>query len=158
MKQISSITLLLMFLPAVIHAQRRSDVCRVTSSTWSRPDKIGTGIYEVGRFSVSEIEEQTIKSFRFNLYDSNFVVNVGVEYGDAPAVEKGKPTDIHIALVVSGKEQDPFDFLENADTAIAGTSYGRRWGSLYVRKEIVSGQSVHTFTLTCNDGSKTTAK
>ena len=73
--------------------------CRVTTSTWSIKEKHGTGIYELGKFPLTDIEESASKSFKFDQYDANLSVNVSVEYGDFPAVERQKPTEIKLTSV-----------------------------------------------------------
>jgi len=74
-----------------------------------------------------------------------------VEYGDFGAASEGKPIEIRIAIAASDKEQNAFDVTENA---VAGTTHGRHWGSLYVERQVVVGQLTHTFTITCSDGSR----
>lgn len=143
------IALLIGFCPKSIYARQNTDMCRVTASTWSLVDKVGTGIYELGKFPVTEKGDTTTKTFKFDNYDAGLIVSVGVEYGDFPAVEKGKPIEIRLELTVSDKEQKAFHV---PDTAVAGTNYGRRWGRLYVEKQIARGQLIHTFMLDCNDG------
>jgi hypothetical protein len=154
MKILLTFTALLLLVSESIYAQRSADMCRVTVSTWSVTDKRGTGIYELGKFSVKVNDDRVVKTFKFDNYDAGLIVTVGVEYGDFPAVEKGKPTEINLVIAVSDKEQDPFDFLEFPNNVAVGTSYGRRWGSLFVEKRVVTGQLIHAFTLACNDGSK----
>jgi hypothetical protein len=146
--------LLVLLSPYPIYAKHNADVCRVTASTWSVIDKIGTGISELGTFPVKVSDDRTTKSFTYQAYEAGLVVTVGIEYGDTQAVGKGKPTNILLVMVVSDKEQDPFDFLAFPNNVEVGTTYGHRWGSIYVKKQVALGQLVHTFTLTCNDGSK----
>lgn len=138
-----------------IYAQNGKDVGSVTSSTMSRSENRGTGLYVHGSFQVLDKDKTTTKAFRFNLYEPNLIVNVGVEYGDFATASKRKPTEIKLAIAVSDKEQDAFASIDNA---VAGANYSRKWGRLYVQKEVTAGDLVYTFTFTCNDGTKTKRK
>ena len=56
---------------------------------------------------------------------------------------------VRMALSVAHEEQDAFDAV---DGAAAGTSYRRNRGELNVAKQVVVGDNVHTFTLSCANG------
>jgi hypothetical protein len=147
-------TLIILLLSVSGSAQSNADACRVTASTWIITDGRGTGIDELGTFTVTVSDDRTIKSFKFEDYDAALIVTVGVEYGDAPAVEKGQPTQIKLVMAVSQKKQDPFDFIEFPNSVAAETTYGHLWGSLSITKQVGMGKLIHAFTLACNDGSK----
>ena len=149
MKLILLLILAILLFPVLTLAQSNRDVCRVSTHWWSRAEGIGSGNHLLGQFHPTKFDEQTIKSFRHP--DSGLIVNVGVEYGDFGAASEGKPIEIRIALAVSNKEENAFDVTENA---VAGTTYGQRWGSLYVEKQVVVGQLIHTFGITCSNGNK----
>lgn len=146
------VTLLIVFVslpPALAPAQSQSDVCHVATSWWNPAKGIGSGNMLLGQFRLSAFNEQALKSFKDE--GSGLFVNAGVEYGDFGAASAGRPTEIRVAIAASDREQNAFDVTENA---VAGTTYGRRWGSLYVEKQVVVGQLIHTFNITCGDGSK----
>ena len=78
-------------------------------------------------------------------------VGIKIEYGGFQAAEKGKPTNINLSISVSDKEQDALKFSEGISSA---TTYGKRWGSLSVERQVTIGDLVHTFRLGCYDGRK----
>ena len=78
-------------------------------------------------------------------------VSVGIEYGDFRAAEKGKPTSMQLSISVSNEEQDALKFSEGISSE---TTYGKRWGSLSVERQISKGDLIHTFRFSCNDGRK----
>ncbi|HLM59678.1 MAG TPA: hypothetical protein VK308_02630 [Pyrinomonadaceae bacterium] len=133
--------------PFVAVAQTPPDACRVTTSTWSLPEKIGTGIYELGWFQPVAFDNETTKHFKHE--QSGLIVSVGVEYGDFRAAEKGKPIAIRGAIAVSDKEQDA---LSSVDGVAARTTYGKKWGLISVEKQVAAGNLVYNFAITCNDG------
>jgi hypothetical protein len=135
---------------SVIYAQAPRDYCRVTTSTWSISEKLGTGIFVLGEFRPTAFSEATDKSFKHK--ESNLTVDVGIEYGDISATEKGKPIEIQLTLDVFNKEQSAFASADNS--VVATTSYGKRWGRLSVEKRVTIGNLIYSFELTCNDGSK----
>jgi hypothetical protein len=150
MKLILFSILFALMCPNVINAQTTSDFCRVTTSTWSISEKLGTGIYVLGEFRPTAFDERTNKSFKHK--DSNLTIDVEIEYGDINAAVKGKPIEIQLTLDVSNKEQSALTLADNSVLAI--TSYGKRWGKLSVEKRVTIGNLIYSFGLTCNDGSK----
>jgi hypothetical protein len=137
--------------------QKNFDVCRVTTSTWSLSGGIGTGIVEIGKFSVDDIEDGIERSFRYETDGRTFSVDVEVEYGDSRDVDKGKPTRIILSLLatLSGEK--------NASPPVrpveAGASYRYKWGTVHLSNDVVTGDVAQSFTLTCSDGiSKTGVK
>jgi hypothetical protein len=133
-----------------VQAQRNLDVCRVTTSSWSIEEKRGTGIYEVGKFPVDDFEDGARKTFRYESDGNAFSIEAEVEYGDFPAVEKGNPTMINLSLLV---DDASLPGKESGFAAVqAGTTYRHKWGTVFVRKDVVKGDSVYTFKLTCSDG------
>ena len=133
-----------------VRAQKNLDVCRVTTSIWSIEGKIGTGIYEVGKFPVDDFEYGAAKDFSYESDGNAFSIRSEVEYGDFPAVEKGKPILINLSLDVfeanAPSKRSDFGAVE------AGATYRYKWGTVVVRKDVVKGDRVYTFTLTCSDG------
>jgi hypothetical protein len=85
---------------SAISAQKNLDVCRVTTDTRSIKEGYGTGIYEIGKFPVDDIEDTTRKSFRHETDGRMFTVDVEVAYGDFIDGEKRKPTKIILSLLV----------------------------------------------------------
>jgi hypothetical protein len=78
------------------------------------------------------------------------LIEAEVEYGDFPAVEKGKPTMINLSLLVNDAS---LPGKESGFAAVkAGTTYRHKWGTVFVRKDEVKGDRAYTFTLTCSDG------
>jgi hypothetical protein len=149
MKLVTLLIVIILLSQAATFAQSQADVCHVATSWWNPAKGIGSGNMLLGQFRLSAFNEQTLKSFKDE--SSGLIVNAGVEYGDFGAASAGKPTEIRIAIAAFDREQNAFDVTENA---VAGTTYGRRWGSLYVEKQVVVGQLIHTFAITCGDGSK----
>jgi hypothetical protein len=140
-----SILIIVLLLPSVANAQNRFDICRVSTSWWSAAMGGGSGNLILGEFQATVGDVPTIKSFRQK--GSGLVVNVGIKY-EYYASYGSKPYAIKLALAVSQKEEDVFEFLDNA---VAGTNYGKNWGSLYVEKKVVVGKLEHTFTIVCED-------
>ncbi len=133
-----------------VKAQKNLDVCRVTTDTRSIKEGYGTGIYEVGKFPVDDIEDTTKKSFLYETIGNAFSVDVEVEYGDFKAVEKGKPTEIVLSLLVrlTGNQNTTPEV-----TAVqAGTTYRHKWGTVYVSKDVLIGGIAQHFQFTCSDG------
>ncbi|HEX9963231.1 MAG TPA: hypothetical protein VGB00_20030 [Pyrinomonadaceae bacterium] len=150
MKLILFNVLITLTLANAAYAQNTPDFCRVTTSTWSISEKLGTGIYVLGEFRPTAFDETTNKSFKHK--DSNLTIDVAVEYGDLRSAEKGKPTEIQLTLDVFNKEQNTYG---SADGSVeAKTSYGKRWGKISVEKRVTIGDLIYTFGLSCNDGSK----
>jgi hypothetical protein len=137
--------ILLFFMPS--HAQRKFDVCTVTTSAWSRTDGRGTGNMLLGEFRTTIGEPTTLKSISHR--ETGLIINASVKYLDFNAALKKKPLEIRIAISASTAETDAFDVLDNA---VAGGNYKKDWGSLYVEKQVAVGDVVHTFTLYCRDG------
>jgi len=134
-------------LVSAVKAQKNLDVCRVTTDT--RAQGYGTGIYEIGKFPIDNIEGTTEKSYDYETDGRTFKINVEVEYGDFSAVEKGKPTEIILSLLVGLADKNS----ASEDTPVqAGTTYGHKWGTLYVEKAVVFGDFAQYFQLTCSDG------
>lgn len=141
----------------LVSAQNNADVCRVTASTWGIKEKAGTGIYEIGKFPVDDIEDGATKSFRYETDDEVFVIEAEIEYGDSKDVERGKPTTINVSLLVKNtKNPESNPGLRAVE---AGTTYGHKWGTVFVRKDVVIGDRAYNFQLKCSDGiSKTGVK
>jgi hypothetical protein len=133
-----------------VYTQKNSDVCRVTTSIWSIEEKLGTGIYEVGKFPVDDFDDGAKKVLRYEDEGDSFSITAEVEYGDFHAVEKGKPNSINLSLLVvdSNESNKVWDF----SAVKGGTDYRYKWGTVFVRKNMVKGDKVFTFTLTCSDG------
>jgi hypothetical protein len=152
----------ILFCSISIQAQTPADICRATTSYMSITEKIGSGIYVlgevpstdkdpfiIGEFHPTTFQNETLKTFKDD--KSGMFVSISVEYGDFRAAEKGKPTEIKLSISVSDKEQDALRFSEGISSR---TTYGKRWGSLDVQREITIGDLVHTFRFSCNDGRK----
>lgn len=141
---------LLFIFRTYVRAQKNLDVCRVTTSVWSIEGKIGTGIWEVGKFPVDDFDDGVTKEFHYERDGNSFSIRSEIEYGDFAAVERGKPTQIILSLDISDsnvvKKGSDFSSVE------AGASYRYKWGTVFVRKDVVKGNRVYTFTLTCSDG------
>ena len=150
-KHVLFITLVaLTCLPSVVGAQKNLDVCRLTTDTRSLKHGYGTGIYEVGKFPVDDIDGTTKKSYRYEMDGRVYMVDVEVEYGDFNDVEKGKPTKIILSLLVK---------LLNDNTSApmvtpveAASKYRHKWGTVYLSTDIVVGDTAQHFQLTCSDG------
>lgn len=132
------------------YAQRNRDVCRVTSSIWSIEGKLGTGIYEVGKFPVDDFEDGSKRVFRYESEGSSFSITAEVEYGDFPAIQKRKPNWINLSLLV--EDVNNSNKIRNFSAVEGGTTYRYKWGTVFVRRDLVKGDRVFTFTLTCSDG------
>ncbi len=133
-----------------ISAQTNRDVCRVTTHTWSVPGGYGTGIYEIGKFSVDDFEDGAKREFRYETDRQSYIIDVAVEYGDYKDVEKGKP--IRILLSLRARIADE----KQTDTAIqpvvAEATYRYKFGTIAVGKNVVTGDVSQKFELTCSDG------
>ncbi len=131
-------------------AQNNLDVCRVTTSTWgTKEPRTGTGIHEIGKFPVNDFDG-TAKSFSYSSGRKDFTIKAAIKYGDFRAVERRKPTEIMLSLLVSETSAETHEtYIEAVE---AGTTYGRKWGTVFVRNEISKGDVAYKFTLTCSDG------
>jgi hypothetical protein len=135
---------------STVNAQKNLDVCRVTTDTRSIKEGYGTGIYEIGKFPVDDIEGTTTKSFQYQTDGKVYTVDVEVEYGDFRDVEKGKPTKIILSLLVN--------LLNDKGSASmvtpieAGTNYRYKWGTVYVSNDVITGDTAQHFRFTCSDG------
>jgi hypothetical protein len=148
MKIVIVIFLLLAVFSVSIQADNKN-VCRVTASNMSKSLEMGTGIYEIGRFSVGKFDDVTEKVFGLdNGYNSEFSVNVEVEYGDFKAAEKQRPTEIILSMKIShrGKALD----------RVAGRARykGRNWGFVTIEQYVSDADLVHYFKFTCYDDPK----
>lgn len=130
------------------YAQRRFDVCSITTSQFNERLRYGTSNSLLTEFLAIVGDEKTEKSFKHPA--SGLIVNAAVEYLDLNPPGTRIPPKIRIALSVSNEEQDAFDGTDNAE---AGTNYRRDWDSVYVRKRSTVGDIEHTFTLRCAGGS-----
>jgi len=137
------------FVPEVF-PQKNLDVCRVTTDTWSVSGGYGTGIYEIGKFSVDDIEDGAKKSFSYETNGRVFSVDAEVEYGDFKEVEKGKPTRIILSLFA--RLSDDKSIQSTFRPVEAGTTYRYKWGTAYVSNNVVIGDTAQHFQLTCSDG------
>ncbi|HZI59176.1 MAG TPA: DUF4431 domain-containing protein [Pyrinomonadaceae bacterium] len=126
--------------------QREFVVCRVNTSEWNVKAGYGTSLFERAEFRSPVNEDETLKSFKHA--KSGLIINAGVQYLYRTQTKPPRPDEIRIALSVSNKEEDA---LHTSDNAVAGTEYGRNWGSLYVTKRVVVGDIEHTLTLFCFD-------
>lgn len=128
-------------------ARRRFDVCSIVTSELDRRERYATSNSLLTQLLAIVGDETTTKSFKDSA--TGLIVNAAVKFQDV----KNGPTlirsTIRIALSVTHEEQDAF---EAVDSAAAGTSYRRHRGELYVTKQVVVGDSVHTFTLSCSNG------
>jgi hypothetical protein len=135
---------------SLVSAQKNLDVCRVTTDTRSLKEGYGTGIYEIGKFPVDDIENTTRKSFRYETDGRVFTVDAEVEYGDSKDVEKGKPTKIIFSLLVKlSNDKSSGSMLTPIE---AGSKYRYKWGTIYVSNDVVIGDIAQHFQLTCSDG------
>lgn len=146
-----SVILFITLLPIVALAQNPPDVCVVRSSWRSSKQKESGSIFVLGEFRPTAFDELTTKSFSYA--ETNLIVSASVEYGGRYSSEqKGKPDSIMLAISVSDKAQDAFD---STDNAVAGTKYGKKWGGLYVEKQVTDGEMTYTFVVHCfNDGKR----
>lgn len=141
----------IVFAAATVNGQKNQDVCRVTSSIWSISDGRGTGIYEIGKFPVDDIDDGATKNFTYKDAERVFSFRAEVEYGgDWKSFEKGKPSEIRISLLVVDSET--LDTAPKFSAVTAGTSYNHKWGTIYVSKDSVKGDLVYNFELKCSDG------
>lgn len=130
-------------------AQQNQDVCRVTTHTRSISDGRGTGIYEIGKFAVDDIESATVKSFQYQWDKQLFIIDVEVDYGDMRDVEKGKPTWLMLSLLARRIED------QNIKTILpiqAESRYRHKWGTISLSTDVVNGDLIQHFKLMCSDG------
>lgn len=129
-------------------AQKNFDVCRVTTDT--RFSGGGTGIYEIGKFPIDNIDDTTEKHFLYEKDGRAYSVDVEVEYGDSKDVEKGKPTRIILSLLVKlSNDKSSASMVRPIE---AGSKYRYKWGTTYVSGALVIGDVSQHFQLTCSDG------
>jgi hypothetical protein len=126
--------------------RRHFVVCRINTSEWYLKPGYGSSKVLHAEFRSPVNEDETLKSFKHA--KSGLIINAGVQYLYATHTKPPRPYEIRIALSASNKEEDA---LQTSDNAVAGTEYGRNWGSLYVTKRIVVGEIQHTLTLFCFD-------
>jgi hypothetical protein len=128
-------------------ARRRFDVCSIMTSEVNHRQRYATSNSLLTQFLGIVGNETTRKSFKDSA--TGLIINAAVEYQDVKNGRTFIRSTIRIALSVTDEEQDAFDAV---DSAQAGTSYRRDRGELYVTKQVVVGDSVHTFTLRCSQG------
>ena len=133
-----------------VQAQKNLDVCRVTTDTRSIKEGYGTGIYEISKFPVDDIDDATTKSFRYETDGKVYTVDVEVEYGDFGDVEKGKPTKIILSLLV--KLLSDKNSASMVTPIEVGTNYRYKWGTVYISNDVVTGDIAQHFRFTCSDG------
>ena len=138
------------FLSVKASAQTPPDTCVVRSSWRSSTQKESGSVFNLGKFRPTAFDELTTKSFIYP--DTKFIVNVSVEYGGRYSSEqKGKADSIMLAIAVSDETQDAF---VSSNNAVAGTKYGKKWGGLYVEKQVIDGEMTYTFVIDCFNESK----
>lgn len=126
--------------------QRQFVVCRINTSEWYLTPGYGSSIFNHAEFRSAVGEDEVLRSFKHA--KSGLIINAGVQFIYVTHTKSRRPHEIRIALSVSSKEEDALHALDNA---VAGTEYGRNWGSLYVTKQVVVGDIEHTLTLYCFD-------
>ena len=126
--------------------QRQFDVCRINTSEWYVKERYGSSNFLHAEFRAPVGEDEILKSFRHA--KSGLIINAGVQYLYDTDGKPPRPREIRIALSTSKKEEDA---LHTSDNAVAGSDYGRNWGSLYVTKQVVVGDIEYTLTLFCFD-------
>lgn len=136
-------------LPFMASAQKNLDVCRLTTDMRSVKEGYGTGIYEVGKFSVDDFDG-TKHNYRYETDGRVYIVDVDVEYGDSKAVEKGKPSQIILSLLVKLLNDTTSDSM--AIPVEAGSKYRHKWGTVYISANVVVGDAAQHFRFTCSDG------
>jgi len=129
--------------------QNNLDVCRVTTDTWSVSGGYGTGIYEIGKFPVEDIEDGAKKSFRYETGSQLFIIDVEIEYGDTRDVEKGKPTRIMLSLLARRVEDEKNKSIRPVE---AETDYRHKWGTVKLASQVVKNDVAQRFQLICSDG------
>jgi hypothetical protein len=146
---------MLLLVTATIHvwaagmvAKKNLDVCRVTTDTRNLSSGYGTGIYELGKFAVYDIEEVTRKAFRDERDKQIFIVDVEIEYGDYKDLEKGKPARVMLSMLARHAENESNKSILPVE---AWTTYGRKWGTVSVSTQVVTEDIVQHFALTCSD-------
>ncbi len=125
--------------------QREFVVCRINTSEWYVKARYGTSNSEHAEFRSPVNEDETLRSFKHA--KSGLIINAGVQYLHS-GYTKQRFHGIRIALSISNKEEDA---LYTSDNAVAGTEYGRNWGSLYITKQVAVGDTEYTVTLFCFD-------
>ncbi len=141
--------LLLSFSANSALGQRNQDVCRLTTHTRSISDGRGTGIHEISKFPVDDIETGTTKSFQYQWDNQLFVIDVEVDYGDMRDVEKGKPAWLILSLLARRIED------QNSKTILpieAESRYRHKWGTVSLSKDVVFGDLIQNFKVMCSDG------
>ena len=126
--------------------QREFVVCRINTSEWYVKARYGTSIFHHAEFRSPVNEDENLRSFKHA--KSGLIINAGVQFLYRTNTKPQGPDEIRIALSASNKEEDA---LHTSDNAVAGTLYGRKWGGLYVTKEVVVGDTEYTLTLHCFD-------
>lgn len=126
--------------------QRQLVVCRINTSEWYLKPRYGSSMSLHSEFLFPVGEDEVLRSFKHA--KSGLIINAGVQFKYVTHTKPARPHEIRIAISVSNKEEDA---LHTSDNAVAGTLFGRNWGSLYVTKQIVVGEIEHTLTLYCFD-------
>jgi hypothetical protein len=125
-------------------AQPASDSCSVTVS-WSNPDmKLGGGVFVLGKFNVSENEqESTRKSFLHE--DANLFAIARVDYARRADL-KGEPLYLSLNLRVSASNGDA---LLRGDREAEAGSFWRHNGYMTVIQNIRIDNLIYRYTLSC---------
>jgi hypothetical protein len=122
--------------------QQPFDVCRVMTSYVNLQTHFRTSNSMLTEFRAVVGKEPTEKSFKHS--ESGLVISMAVKY-EGPDAEKS-PTYLTIGLAMSNKEEDVFEFTDNAEAA---TTRGQGWRFLSVEKHVVVGDKEHRFDLSC---------
>jgi hypothetical protein len=110
-------------------------------------ERYGSSNFLHAEFRAPVGEDEILRSFKHA--KSGLTINAGVQYLYDTDGKPPRPREIRIAISAGNKEEDALH--TPLDNAVAGTDYGRNWGSVYVTKQVVVGDIEYTLTLFCFD-------
>jgi len=144
------LALLLTGFASSIFGQKNLDVCRVTTHTRSISQGDGTGVFEIGKFPIDDLEEGADLTFSYERDELKYSVRAEVDYVYLKHAVEGKP--IVINLLLHAKFANEKDTDNTVFPVEAQATYRYKFGSIAVGMDVVTGDLAQRFTLTCSDG------
>jgi hypothetical protein len=143
----AALVLAFMFAAAAVEAGTPTYECHFWYTWWNTKLHLGSGLIVGDRFVVPLREAVTSHTMKADDYWPRVVVGT-VEivydyYKDQPA----RPYSLRASVMIPGAEDE--DWRYSANAAQAEVSVEGKWAQLTASKNVVDGDLVHTFRLTC---------
>ncbi|HLM62153.1 MAG TPA: hypothetical protein VK308_15220 [Pyrinomonadaceae bacterium] len=130
-------------LVATISTHAQTQTCFVRYSYHDIQKTAFSSYFQLGRFNIIRDDETVTKSFYHD--ESKVTVNVGVAF--PPKTVGNKNSGLRLALAFTGKAEDVFGEVENAETSIIGRNPLKN--SVMLSKSIKDEKLIWTFYLSC---------